>query len=107
MKRHKDGIATPSGVGARAAHHDPTGAVAAAAKCKLPRWEGSNRSLADLAREKFKRGEIQAENENDAIRKICLDYVDKNGNPLKPKSIIDNIRIRNNSKYGEGKDPLS
>jgi len=69
-------------------------------RAPLPRWTGTKRALGDKAREMYASGQIKAKSADDAIHVLCKSYVDRHGNPIKPKSIIDSLRIR---KTIEGK----
>ena len=91
---------------------DPLGAGrrAAEAEAKMPRrvakptsstptttrtWTGTKRALGDKALAMYHRGEINAKSAKDAVRIVCAQHTDQNGNPIDPKNVMDNLKIRN------------
>ena len=63
-------------------------------------WPGKKRDLGKLLRRKFRDGEIEGRDENDAIRQACLNYVDKGGKQIKGDDIIRNLKIADTEGNG-------
>jgi len=63
-------------------------------------WKGKKRDIGKLLRQKFRDHQIEGRNENDAIRKACLNYVDEDGKQMKGNDIIRNLQIADTEGNG-------
>jgi hypothetical protein len=66
-------------------------------------WPGTARQLGDEIFEQFKKGDIAAKNEKDALRKACQHFVWPDGSAFKADSIIQSLK---NRKEQEKKEPV-
>jgi hypothetical protein len=64
------------------------------------KWTGDNRAFGFECAARCNRGEIDADNWKDAIKKGCVGYVDKNGKAMNARNLIRNLEIL---KEREGK----
>jgi hypothetical protein len=57
------------------------------------KWTGDNRAFGFECAARCNRGEIDADDWKDAIKKGCLGYVDKNGKTMNARNLIRNLEL--------------